>query len=195
MEYKLPVPDKSTPLFQLLLKRKSVRRFKKEPLKLEEVSKILWATYGLVDKKRRVVPSAGATYPVEVFMLARDIEGLRPGIYRYIEQEQSLVMVKEGDYSRDLARACLDQSWVEQAPVNVIVVAQYRKTTNWYGERGLRYIYMEAGHIGQNIYLAATEAGLGTVAIGAFYDEEVAELLGLGKEYLVLYIFPLGKPA
>lgn len=195
MEYKLPVPDKSTPLFQLLLKRKSIRRFRKEPLKLEDVSKILWATYGLVNKRRRVVPSAGATYPIEVFILAKDVEGLKPGIYRYIEQEHSLVVVKEGDYSRDLARACLDQSWVEQAPVNVIVVARYRKTTDWYGERGLRYIYMEAGHIGQNIYLAAAEGGLGTVAIGAFYDDEVAELLGLGKEYLVLYVFPLGKPA
>jgi len=189
------VPDKSTPLCQLLLKRKSIRKFKKEPLKLVEASRILWATYGLVNRKRRVVPSAGATYPVEVYVVVKNVEGLKPGIYRYSEEEHSLMLIREGDYSRALARACLDQQWVEEAPMNVVVVAQHRKTTDWYGERGFRYIYMEAGHIGQNIYLVATEMGLGTVAIGAFIDEEVARLIGLGDEYIILYVFPLGVPA
>ncbi len=191
---KLPEPDKSTPLFQLFIKRKSVRKFKKEPLKIEELSRILWATYGLVERKRRVVPSAGATYPVEVFVFIKNVEGVKPGVYKYNDQDNSLVPIKEGDHSRELAHACLDQSWVREAPVNIVITAAYEKTTNWYGERGFRYIYMEAGHIGQNIYLASTEMGLGTVAIGAFSDKEVAELLGLGKNYMVLYIFPVGRP-
>lgn len=193
--FKLPEPDKSTSLFQLLGNRKSVRRYKKEPVYINELSKLLWATYGLVNKKRHVVPSAGATFPVEVFIFVKNVEGLRPGVYKYIEQDHSLILIKEGDYSRELARACLDQSWVREAPLNIVITAIYEKTTGWYGERGFRYIYMEAGHIGQNIYLAATEMNLGTVAIGAFNDEDIARLLGLGEEYIVLYVFPVGRPA
>lgn len=194
-ELKLPEPDLSSPLAQLLLKRRSIRRFSPSSLTLSEISKLLWATYGLVDKKRHVVPSAGATYPVEVYLFAKSVEGLEPGIYKYDYASHALVPVKKGDFSRELARACLDQRWVREAPVNIVVVAYYQRTTNWYGERGFRYIYMEAGHIGQNIYLAATEMGLGTVAVGAFYDEEVKELIGLGDEYIVLYVFPVGRPA
>jgi SagB-type dehydrogenase domain len=191
---KLPEPDKASPLSQLLVKRRSVRKFKKEPLKLEALSRILWAAYGITERNRRVVPSAGATYPVEVYVFVKNVESLNPGIYKYDEREHSLILVKDGDYSRELARACLDQNWVREAPVNIVITAVHSRTTEWYGERGFRYIYMEAGHIGQNIYLMAVEAGLGTVAVGAFRDEEVADLIGLGEEYLVLYVFPIGTP-
>jgi SagB-type dehydrogenase family enzyme len=192
--HKLPEPDKTSPLSQLLVKRRSVRKFKKESLKLEALSRILWATYGITERNRRVVPSAGATYPVEVYVFVKNVEGLNPGIYKYNEREHSLILVKDGDYSRELARACLDQNWVREAPVNIVITAVHSRTTEWYGDRGFRYIYMEAGHIGQNIYLMAVEAGLGTVAVGAFKDEEVADLIGLGEEYLILYVFPIGTP-
>ncbi len=192
-EVRLPEPDKSSPLASLLLKRRSVRRYADTPLTLRELSQVLWATYGFVDYERRVVPSAGATYPVEVYVVVKSVESLEPGVYRYDERRHSLVLVKKGDYSSDLARACLNQRWVKAAPVNVVLVAYYEKTTGWYGERGFRYIYMEAGHIGQNIYLAATEMNLGTVAVGAFDDDEVKKLLGLGDEYIVLYVFPVGR--
>ncbi|MEM0001893.1 MAG: SagB/ThcOx family dehydrogenase [Desulfurococcaceae archaeon] len=192
--YKLPEPDKTTSLSQLLIRRKSIRKFRREPLKLTDLSRILWATYGIIDKKRRVVPSAGATYPMEIYVFVRNVENMKPGIYKYVENEHSLLLIKEGDYSKELARACLDQSWVREAPVNIVITAYYEKTTGWYGERGFRYIYMEAGHIGQNIYLASAESGLGTVAVGAFKDEEIASLIGLGEEYLVLYVFPIGLP-
>jgi SagB-type dehydrogenase family enzyme len=190
---KLPDPDKSTPLSQLLLKRRSMRRYSRGEIDLKELSQILWSTYGLINEERRVVPSAGATYPVEVFIFASRVFGVEPGIYKYSEYEHSLIPLKKGDYSRELAKACLGQSWVKNAPLNIVLVARYRKTTDWYGERGFRYIYMEAGHIGQNIYLSATELGLGTVAVGAFKDEEVARLIGLGEEYIVLYVFPIGR--
>jgi SagB-type dehydrogenase family enzyme len=193
VEVKLPDPDKSSPLGQLLVKRRSVRRYSARPLKLEELSQILWATYGLVDSRRRVVPSAGATYPVEVYVFVKSVEGLKPGIYKYSEHKHALLLLREGDYSRELASACLDQEWVYRAPVNIVLVALYEKTTSWYGERGFRYIYMEAGHIGQNIYLACAERGLGTVAVGAFHDEEVKRIIGLGDEYIVLYVFPVGS--
>lgn len=194
MEIKLPEPDKSTPLSILLLRRKSIRKYRREPLTLNELSKILWSTYGLVDKRRRVVPSAGATYPVEIYIVAKNIADLEPGIYKYDEYSHSLLPIKKGDYSKQLADACLGQAWVREAPVNIVIAAKYERTTNWYGERGFRYIYYEAGHIGQNIYLAATELGLGTVAIGAFSDDQVSDLIGLGKDYIVLYVFPIGKP-
>ncbi|MEM4718185.1 MAG: SagB/ThcOx family dehydrogenase [Desulfurococcaceae archaeon] len=195
MEVKLPEPSKDTPLSQLLLRRKSIRRYKSDALTHSELSCMLWATYGLVNRRRHVVPSAGATYPVEIYVFIKNVIGLKQGIYRYDEVKHSLILVKEGDFSRDLAKACLDQSWVRDAPINIVIVARYEKTTSWYGDRGLRYIHFEAGHIGQNIYLAATELGLGTVAVGAFIDESIAELIGLGKEYIVLYVFPVGKPA
>jgi len=193
MEIRLPDPDKSTPLAQIILKRRSTRKYVAKPLRIEELSQILWATYGLLDKRRRVVPSAGATYPVEVYVFVKSIEGLKPGIYKYDEYRHALVLIKEGDYSRELASACLDQEWVYSAPVNVVLVAFYERTTRWYGDRGFRYIYMEAGHIGQNIYLMCTEMNLGTVAIGAFYDEEIKRIIGLGDEYIVLYVFPVGR--
>jgi len=193
MEIKLPEPDKSTCLAKLLLKRRSIRKYAKTPLKLEELSQILWSTYGVIDRRRRVVPSAGATYPVEVYVFVTSVEGLKPGIYKYDEQRHLLTQLREGDYSKRLASACLDQEWVYSAPVNIVLVAVYARTTSWYGERGFRYIYMEAGHIGQNIYLACTEMNLGTVAIGAFHDEEIKRIIGLGDEYIVLYVFPVGK--
>lgn len=191
----MPEPIKDTPLSQLLLRRKSIRRYKSDALSLSDLSRILWSTYGLIDKRRRVVPSAGATYPIEIYVFVKNVVGLKQGIYRYDEFRNALIQLKEGDFSRELAKACLDQSWVREAPINIVIVAKYDKTTSWYGERGFRYIHYEAGHIGQNIYLASTELGLGTVAIGAFIDEDIAELLGVGKEYIILYVFPIGKPA
>lgn len=193
LEIKLPEPNKSTPLSQLLLKRRSIRRYGRGSLKLGELSQILWATYGLVDKNRRVVPSAGATYPIEVYVFVKNVENLKPGIYKYDENRNTVVLVREGDFSEELAVACLNQDWVYKAPVNIVIVALYERTTGWYGERGFRYIYMEAGHIGQNIYLASTELNLGTVAVGAFHDEDVKRIIGLGDEYIVLYVFPIGR--
>lgn len=191
---KLPSPDMNKLLAHLLVKRKSIRKYGKDSVDLTTLSQLLWYTYGLIDGKRRVVPSAGATYPVEVYVVVKNVVGLEPGIYKYNEYNHTLELVKQGDYSRELARACLDQSWVRNAVLNIVLVARYEKTTGWYGERGFRYIYMEAGHIGQNIYLAAAEMGLGTVAVGAFNDDEVLGLLGLGEEYIALYVFPIGKP-
>ncbi|MEM3926650.1 MAG: SagB/ThcOx family dehydrogenase [Desulfurococcaceae archaeon] len=190
---KLPEVDKSTPLFQLLTRRKSIRRYKDKPLGLNELSRILWATYGFVNG-RRTAPSAGAIYPIEIYVVVKNVVDLKPGIYKYIEKNHELELVKEGDYSRKLANACLGQGCVLMAPLNIVITAMPEKVIKWYGERGYRYIYMEAGHIGQNIYLVATEMNLGTVAVGAFNDDAVREVIGLGREYMVLYIFPIGIP-
>ena len=179
---------------EAIAKRRSVRSYRDEPITLEQLSQLLWAAQGVTEEKRkyRSAPSAGPTYPFEVYVVAGRVKGLSPGIYRYLPEKHALEMLKEGDFGKELQRAALDQEWVGSAPIDIILVAFYERTTRVYGERGIRYVHMEAGHIGQNIYLQATALGLGTVAVGAFDDEGVKKLLG--TEGAPLYIFPVGVP-
>ncbi|MFZ8790867.1 MAG: SagB/ThcOx family dehydrogenase [Thermosphaera aggregans] len=193
----LPKPDNETRLGRLLKERRSVRSYKESSLTLQELSRLLWFTYGCVepDCERRTSPSAGATYPFEVYVSVRNngVEDVEPGIYHYDAERNELVEVLKGDFSRQLAKACLGQRWVLNAPVNIILVAVAERTTGYYGERGWRYIFNEAGHIGQNIYLASVEMGLGTVAVGAFNDDQVSKLLNLPEGYEPVYVFPVGR--
>jgi len=108
---------------------------------------------------------------------------------------ETLGLVRSGDLSRDLYRACLEQDWVLRAKAVIVITATYERTTGRYGDRGVRYVLIEVGHAGQNIYLQATALGLATVAIGAFYDEEVREIIGAGRGEHVLYVMPIGRPA
>ncbi|NJE46187.1 SagB/ThcOx family dehydrogenase [Thermococcus sp. GR7] len=179
-------------LEEAIAMRKSVRSYRNEPLTLEQLSQLLWAAQGITHGNKRSAPSAGATYPFEVYIVVGNVEGLKPGIYHYDPFKHSLTLVKEGDYRRALQKAALDQKWIGNAPVDIVLVAFYEKTTSYYGDRGIRYVHMEAGHIGQDIYLQATALGLGTVAVGAFYEDQVAEILG--TEGVPLYIFPVGVP-
>jgi SagB-type dehydrogenase family enzyme len=193
----LPKPNNETCLGRLLKERRSVRSYKESSLTLQELSSLLWFTYGCVepDCERRTSPSAGATYPFELYVSVRNngVEGVEPGIYHYDAERNELVEVLKGDLSRQLAKACLGQRWVLNAPVNIILVAVAERTTGYYGKRGWRYIFNEAGHIGQNIYLASVEMGLGTVAVGAFNDDQVSKLLNLPEGYEPVYVFPVGR--
>ncbi|CAD5245256.1 SagB/ThcOx family dehydrogenase [Thermococcus camini] len=178
---------------EAIAKRRSIRSYRNEPLTLEQLSQLLWAAQGITDRRKyRSAPSAGATYPFEVYVVVGNVEGLEPGIYRYDPFNHTLVLVRKGDWRRALQKAALDQSWVGRAAVDIVLVAYYSRTTSYYGERGVRYVHMEAGHIGQNIYLQATALNLGTVAVGAFYDDQVAGVVG--TEGVPLYIFPVGVP-
>ncbi|MDK2781391.1 MAG: hypothetical protein PWR13_419 [Archaeoglobi archaeon] len=174
-----------------LMRRRSIREYSDEPLSLREISQILWSAQGVKEGGRRTSPSAGATYPFEIFAAVREVEELAAGIYHYDPFEHAIRMVRRGDFSKELQRACLNQRWVGEASANLVLVAHYERTTRYYGERGIRYVHMEAGHIGQNIYLQATAMNLGTVAIGAFHDHEVAEIIGTKGS--PLYVFPLGR--
>jgi len=193
----LPKPNNETHLGRLLKERRSVRSYKESSLTLQELSSLLWFTYGCVepDCERRTSPSAGATYPFEIYVSVKNngVEGVEPGIYHYNAERNELVKVLKGDFSRQLAKACLRQRWVLNAPVNIILVAVAERTMGYYGERGWRYIFNEAGHIGQNIYLASVEMGLGTVAVGAFNDDQVSKLLNLPEGYEPVYVFPVGR--
>ena len=116
---------------------------------------------------------------------------MKTGIYHYLPNEQSLEKIKDGDVRRELSQAALGQGMIEDAPVNIIIAADYYRTTGHYGERGERYVHMEAGHVGQNIHLQAEVLNLGTVMVGAFRDERVKGALGIKED--PLYIIPIGK--
>jgi len=191
-EIKLTKPKEkgSTSIEETLNRRRSVRDYKRGPLSLEQVSQLLWAASGR-NLYRRTAPSAGATYPLEIYLVVGEVEGLEQGIYHYSSPRHSLEMIREQDVRNRLSRAALGQEMIEEAPVNIIIAADYGRTTGHYGQRGNRYVHMEVGHVGQNVSLQAIALSLGTVMIGAFEDKEVKEVLGIKEE--PLYIIPVGK--
>jgi len=191
----LPEPKKHGEMSveEALQKRRSVREYAKKPLRLEDLAQILWAAQGISKQpKFRTAPSAGATYPLELYVVVKNVEGLEKGVYHYDPYKHRLELVKTGDFSYELYEACLDQKWVLDAQANVVITAFYERTTERYGERGVRYVHMEAGHAGQNIYLEATALGVGTVAVGAFYDDEVERIVDAEENERALYVYPLG---
>ncbi len=203
----LPYPvikDVGLSVEEALAIRRSIREFTDDPLTINQLSQILWAAYGINYPARgfRTCPSAGATYPLVLYVvigkesvIMNNGSFLNPGSYRYDPHTHSLTLIKEGDLRTDLRKAALNQEWVEDAPVDVIIAAVYERTTDYYGERGIRYVHMEVGHAGQNIYLEAASLGLGTVAVGAFHDEQVAKVVGLRSDEAPLYIMPVGTPS
>jgi len=186
-------------LEEAIVRRRSVRRFTSESISPSQLSQILWAAQGITDTslRYRAVPSAGATYPLEIFIACgqKAIEEIDDGIYHYNIDNHSLTRHYQGDIRLELAKAALDQEFIYEAPVDIIICAVYRRTLMRYGDRGERYVHIEVGHAGQNIYLQATALGLATVAIGAFYDEQVRNVLRLDKQYKPIYIMPVGRPA
>lgn len=204
----LPPPqlNGAASLEQTITRRRSVRRYRTDALTLSEVGQILWSAQGITGASMlRAAPSAGATYPLEMFILVggRCVSCgetgqthcyVGAGIYRYELNAHALSLHKAGDLRPDLAGAALDQGFIAVAPVDIIVCAIYRRTSSRYGERAARYVHMEAGHVGENIHLQAVALGLATVEVGAFRDEAVKGVLGVDEYTEPLYIMPLGKP-
>jgi len=179
--------------------RRSRRSWKKDvKIPLRHVAQILWAAQGITNWEEgfRAAPSAGATYPIELYVVVKkgEVEGLDRGVYHYDPYKHCLVKTLDMDVTYELMEASLGQYWVGTAPVNLVIAAEYARTTRFYGDRGYRYVHMEVGHVGQNVYLQAEALGLGTVAIGAFYDNEVRKILGLSRNLAPLYIMPIGYP-
>lgn len=194
-----PNPKGSLSLEEAIAGRRSVRDFSSAPITQLELSQILWAAQGITEKGwgLRAVPSAGATYPLEVFVVCghNGVAGIGEGVYGYNVARHSLTPHCKGDRRLELARAALNQEFIYEAPVDIVICALFQRTTGGYGSRGERYVYIEVGHAGQNIYLQAAALGLATVAIGAFSDEPVREVLQLDVKCRPLYIMPVGKPA
>ncbi len=188
----LPSPKKEGELSfeEVLNKRKSIRKFCQESLKLDELSQLLWAAYGK-NGFRKTVPSAGALYPLVCYVIVGNVDNLSKGLYLYDDENHRLIKISNKDLRDKITLAALNQRFIAEASVVFVICARYSTTTSHYGERGIRYVHMEVGHVGQNIYLQATNLNLGTVAIGAFYDKRVKEVLGVKED--PLYIMPVGK--
>ncbi|MFH1355306.1 MAG: SagB/ThcOx family dehydrogenase [Candidatus Omnitrophota bacterium] len=187
-EIKLPAPVKSKfSLDQAMQNRRSKRNFSEKELSLSQISQLLWAGQGITSEQgKRTAPSAGALYPMELYLLTKE------GLYHYIPRGHKLKVVSESDLRRDLSASARGQSSVADAPLDIIICAVFSRVTGKYGERGVKYAYIEAGHIAQNIHLEAEALGLGSVPVGAFSDEEVSETLNLPEDTEPIYIIPVG---
>ena len=182
---------------EALKKRRTVRQFSNRGLDLAQVSQLLWGTDGLSDPRGlRTAPSAGATYPLELYLVVgeRGVAGLAPGLYRFRPDSHSLELTQKGDLRTPVARASLHQTWMAQAPVMAVFAAQYGRCTARYGDRGIRYTHMEIGHAGQNQFLQAEALGLACGIVGAFQDRTLQELMHLPQQHEPLLVMPVGYP-
>ena len=174
--------------------RRSVRDFAASPIDLEALAQLSWAAQGVTSSEGfRTAPSAGALYPLELFVVAGNVPSLPAGIYRYKSKRHQLLPVVSGDRRQELATAALHQTWIADAPAVVVVAALFERTTGKYGERGIRYVHIEAGHAAENLCLQAVSLGVGTTVVGAFSDDSVKRVLDLADEEPLLLI-PVGKP-
>jgi SagB-type dehydrogenase family enzyme len=181
-------------------KRTSVRNYSSEPLSLEELSYLLWCTQGVKEVVRneatfRTVPSAGARHALETYILANNVKGLEKGLYRFLPIEHKLVEINtEKDIATNIRRGCLDQPFVTSSAVTFIWTAVPYRMTWRYGQRGYRYLHLDAGHVCQNLYLSAESVGCGVCAIAAFLDEEINPAMGIdGDNEFVIYVATVGK--
>jgi SagB-type dehydrogenase family enzyme len=186
------------PLWEVIAQRRSIRGFSNQPITFSELSQLIWATQGITSRawgfEFRATPSAGALYPIETYIVVNRVEEISPGIYHYNVKEAKLSLLKEGDFGSDLCQAGLDQEMLEEAACVFIWTAIVERSKWKYRERAYRYIYMDVGHIGQNLYLAATALNLGCCTVGAFFDEEVDRLIGIdGKEEISVYLGAVGR--
>ena len=193
-----PCPKGGMSLTEAIDRRRSVRKFSPQPITQSQLSRVLWAIQGTSSTtgRYRTIPSAGATYPLEIYIACgnNSTGGMDDGIYHYQSENHALLRHYAKDVRAELSRAALNQEYINQAPVDIVICARYERTTRHYGERGKMYVHIEVGHAGQNIYLQAAALGLATVAIGAFNDEQVRKVLRLDGQTKPLYIMPLGWP-
>lgn len=193
---KLPEPklDSQISIEEALRKRRSVRDYRLEPLALDELSQLLWAAQGITAPEGlRTAPSAGALYPLELYVVAGDVTDLTNGVYKYKPQGHELIKIRQGDKRVELSRAALGQEWVENGALSLVFSGVYERTTGKYGERGVQYVHIEVGHAAQNVYLQAVSLNLGTVVVGAFHEDQVREILNMSEEEHPLLILPVGK--
>ncbi len=184
-------------LWDALLSRRSERRYAEKPMDLKTLSQLLWAIQGVTASMGsyllRTAPSAGALYPIETYLVVNRVEELDQGVYHFQVPNACLELLSPGDYSGRTAAAALDQPIAAKASVVFIWTACVNRSKWKYDERAYRYIYLDAGHLCENLYLACAAMGLGCCAIGAFYDEEVNEILKVdGKEEMAVYLSSVG---
>lgn len=197
----LPAPAREggPPIWETIERRRSVRHYGTGPMPLEALSQLVWSTHGTSGhagaRELRTAPSAGACYPIDVYVVANHVAGVEPGLYRYLPEDHALLLVREGDVGSEVASAALGQTMCADASVTLVWTAVLPRTTNRYGERGTRYVFLDAGHVGQNTYLAATALGYGCCGIAAFDDDAMNRVLGVdGRIETTVYCASVGPP-
>ena len=198
----LPEPrlEGTVSLEMTLQNRRSSRHFKPASIPMEMLGQALWAAQGVTvpgdtdsTDGSRTVPSAGALYPLDVYVAVGNVRGLEAGVFKYCPESHGLQETGRIDKREALGRAVLGRKTMRHAPAVIILVGIFGRTTEKFGRRGFRYVFMEAGHAAQNICLQAVALKLGSVAIGAFYDDKVSRVLGLANGCTPLYLLPLGE--
>jgi SagB-type dehydrogenase family enzyme len=185
----LPEPNKNSTmsLEQAITKRRSRRKFILKALTYEQIGQLCWAAQGQEAHSRyRTSPSAGATYPLKLLVVIRD------GLFQYLPDKHSLEKLTDQDLRAELTLAAWGQKFIADAPLTLVFTAQFSRTTGRYGQRGIRYVYMEAGHAAQNVHLQAEALGLGSVAVGAFDDTSISQVLLLPDNLEPLYMVIVG---
>ena len=185
-------------LWEVIAQRRSAREFSRQSISFSQLSQLIWATQGVTSKNGgfdfRAAPSAGALYPIETYVLVNRVEEISRGLYHYHVKTEQLMLLKEGHFGPDFRHAGLDQEMLEEAACVFIWTAVVERSKWKYRERAYRYIYMDVGHIGQNLYLAATALNLGCCTAGAFFDDEVDRLIGVdGREEISIYLGAVGR--
>jgi len=194
-----PKTDAGMPLWEAIGKRRSIRDFESSAISGADISQLLWASQGITARDiahgLRAAPSAGALYPVETYISVQKIDGIEPGIYHYNVREHALELVRRGDLSHQIAAAALDQDFLADGAAVFAWTGVFGRSKWKYRERAYRYVYLDAGHIGQNVALAAVALRLGSCQVAALYDDEVNALLGVdGKKESILYMTVVGRP-
>ncbi len=193
----LPEPNLSgdISLEETLQKRRSVREYASTQLTLVEIGQLAWSAQGITDQTRgfRTAPSAGATFPMELYFLITGTDDIAEGAYRYLPDDHVLEQIIEGDLRQNLQSVALGQESITEAPVVLVITGVLSRIEPRYRDRAMRYMYMEAGHVAQNVYLQSVPLEIGTVVIGAFSDDGVSDVLQLDDGEYPLYIMPIGK--
>lgn len=195
----LPAPtiDGNLTVEKAIKQRRTVRSFSDEPLTVDQLSQLLWAAQGVTDDGgfKRAAPSGGALYPIDVYaVVGKDgVRELAQGVYLYDPPRHAIRKIVVTDQREEVATAALRQMWTATAPVILVLTAEYRRITKKYGERGKRYAMIEAGHIGQNIFLQCQALGLAAGIVGAFHDRDVAAAVHARNDHEPLIIMPVGR--
>ena len=195
----LPAPQyQGLSVEDAIKKRRSVRNYSKRPLTQLQLSQLLFAAQGVTGQSYRqalrTAPSAGALYPFEIYVVVNNVKGLERGIYHYSFLDHTLELLKTGDFRRKVVKAGLEQDMLGKSGVTFILSAVFDRVCHKYGQRGYRYVYMEAGHISQNICLESVSLGLGSVTVGAFLDDKVSKRIEVdGQKEAAIYMHAVGS--
>jgi len=193
---KLPAPhtEGGENLNSLLQQRRSQRHFGSGPITLAQLSQLLWSAQGMTDQSGlRTAPSAGALYPLEIYVIAGQVIDLETGLYHYRVKTHSLTRIDSADFRQPLTQAALGQDVIKEAAAIIAITGDYSRTQRKYGARARRYVHIEVGHVAQNIYLQTTALKLATVIVGAFEDHKVHQVLQLEKTLTPLALLPIAR--